>query len=151
MHENETNKVAQVPSVPVPESVSVMPQVRLQNNSSLANNPSKLATAEKIRAGVTQFLQPGGEIQSIGLSTMGDIEKKNDARRAPDIDLNRLVYEVQIKYPEYTDIKVGTFVNATAVLAIDAETEELLFRSIAGKSKNPNGFTHPGMLPNSNQ
>ena len=137
MHENETNKVAQVPSVPV------MPQVRLQNNSSLASNPSKLATAEKIRAGVAQFLQPGGEIQSIRLSTMSDIEKKNDAGRAPDIDLNRLVYEVQIKYPEYTDIKVGTFVNATMVLAIDAETEELLFRSLTGKSKNPNGFIHP--------
>jgi hypothetical protein len=102
-----------------------------------------LATAEKIRAGVTQFLQPGGEIQSIRLSTMSDIEKKNDAGRAHDIDLNRLVYEVQIKYPEYTDIKVGTFVNATMVLAIDAETEELLFRSITGKSKNPNGFIHP--------
>jgi hypothetical protein len=137
MHENETNKVAQVPSVPV------MPQVRLQNNSSLASNPSKLATAEKIRAGVTQFLQPGGEIQSIRLSTMSDIEKKNDAGRAHDIDLNRLVYEVQIKYPEYTDIKVGTFVNATMVLAIDAETEELLFRSLTGKSKNPNGFIYP--------
>jgi hypothetical protein len=41
--------------------VPVMPHVRLQNNSSLASNPSKLATAEKIRAGVTQFLQPGGE------------------------------------------------------------------------------------------
>lgn len=143
MHENETNKVAQVPSVPAPESVPIMPQVRLQNNSSLASNPSKLATAEKIRAGVTQFLQPGGEIQSIRLSTMSDIEKKNDAGRAPDIDLNRLVYEVQIKYPEYTDIKVGTFVNATMVLAIDAETEELLFRSLTGKSKNPNGFIHP--------
>jgi hypothetical protein len=143
MHENETNKVAQVPSVPAPESVPVMPQVRLQNNSSLASNPSKLATAEKIRAGVTQFLQPGGEIQSIRLSTMSDIEKKNDAARAPDIDLNRLVYEVQIKYPEYTDIKVGTFVNATLVLAIDAETEELLFRSLTGNSKNPNGFIYP--------
>jgi hypothetical protein len=143
MHENETNKVAQVPSVPAPESVPVMPQVRLQNNSSLASNPSKLATAEKIRAGVTQFLQPGGEIQSIRLSTMSDIEKKNDAGRAHDIDLNRLVYEVQIKYPEYTDIKVGTFVNATMVLAIDAETEELLFRSLTGNSKNPNGFIHP--------
>jgi len=143
MHENETNKVAQVSSVPAPESVPIMPQVRLQNNSSLASNPSKLATAEKIRAGVTQFLQPGGEIQSIRLSTMSDIEKKNDAGRAPDIDLNRLVYEVQIKYPEYTDIKVGTFVNATLVLAIDAETEELLFRSLTGNSKNPNGFIYP--------
>ncbi len=108
MHENETNKVAQVPSVPAPESVPVMPQVRLQNNSSLASNPSKLATAEKIRAGVTQFLQPGGNIQSIRLSTMSDIEKRNDAGRTHDIDLNRLVYEVQIKYPEYIDIKVGT-------------------------------------------
>lgn len=39
---------------------------------------------------------------------MGDIEQKNNAGRAPDIDPNRLVYEVQIKYPEYTDIKVGT-------------------------------------------
>jgi len=74
---------------------------------------------------------------------MSDIEKKNDAARAPDIDLNRLVYEVQIKYPEYTDIKVGTFVNATLVLAIDAETEELLFRSLTGNSKNPNGFIYP--------
>ena len=143
MHENETHKVAQVPSVPAPESVPVMPQVRLQNNSSLASNPSKLATAGKIRAGVTQFLQPGGNIQSIGLSTMSDIEKRNDAGRAHDIDLNRLVYEVQIKYPEYTDIKVGTFVNATLVLAIDAETEELLFRSLTGNSKNPNGFIYP--------
>jgi hypothetical protein len=85
-----------------------MPHVRLQNNSSLASNPSKLATAEKIRAGVTQFLQPGGNIQSIRLSTMSDIEKRNDAGRTHDIDLNRLVYEVQIKYPEYIDIKVGT-------------------------------------------
>jgi hypothetical protein len=29
------------------------------------------------------------------------------------------------------------------VLAIDAETEDLLFRSITGNSKNPNGFIHP--------
>jgi hypothetical protein len=142
MHEIN-KKVDQVPSVPEPASVPTMPNVRLQNNSSLASNPSKLATAEKIRAGVTQFLQPGGNIQSLRLSSMGDIEKKNDAGRAHDIDPNRLVYEVQIKYPEYTDIKVGTFVNATLVLAIDAETEELLFRSITGKSKNPNGFIHP--------
>jgi hypothetical protein len=78
---------------------------------------------------------------------MGDIEKRNNAGRGHDIDLNRLVYEVQIRYP---DLKVGTFVNATLVLAIDAEIEELLFQSITGRSKNPFGFTHPGMLSDSN-
>jgi hypothetical protein len=148
MHENETDKVAQVPSVQEPASVSIMPNIRLQNNSALASNPSKLATTAKIRAGVTQFLQPSGNIQSIRLSTMGDIEKQNDAGRAHDIDLNRLVYEVEIKYPEYTDIKVGTFVNAKMVSASIAKTEELLFRSITGKSKAPDGFIHPGILPN---
>lgn len=140
-----------MPEINQVQSELIMPDIRLQNNSSLASTPSRLATTEKIRAGVTQFLQPGGEIQSIRLSTMGDIENRNNAGRGHDIDLNRLVYEVQIKYPEYTDIKVGTFVNATMVLAIDAETEELLFRSITGKSKDPNGFIHPGRLPNPNQ
>lgn len=146
----EINKVAQMPSQE-PASELIMPKIRLPNNSSLASTPSRLATTEKIRAGVTQFLQPGGNIQSLRLSTMGDIEKRNNAGRGHDIDLNRLVYEIQIKYQEYTDLKVGTFVNATLVLVIDAETEELLFQSITGKSQDPNGFIHPGMLSDSNQ